>query len=170
MKATRSQLEIMGLVIIVILISIGLLFAVQFAVLNQSNDDNANVFTQERLADSMIDSLLRSTTNCNGLSLNDVIKECRLGGYTCNNGQDACTYSRKYINESLQNTINKWGKNYNLTAKIGSSSGSGSRFDSENVFDPISKRGCPREKQSATYPIPTQGIGSDIVVKLDICS
>ncbi|MBU1204484.1 MAG: hypothetical protein KKE93_01085, partial [Nanoarchaeota archaeon] len=60
-KNKKSQAEIVGLAIIVLLITMGLLFFVKFSILDKK-DDIKGSFTDSELANNMVDVLLKTTT------------------------------------------------------------------------------------------------------------
>ena len=74
-KNKKSQAEIVGLVIIVLLITIGLLFVVKFVVLREPSDVK-KTFVHSELASNMVKVLLETTTTCKESSVKDLFQDC----------------------------------------------------------------------------------------------
>jgi len=156
-KSKKSQMEIMGLVIIIILVSIGMLLTIQFVVKKQP-EDIRKTFTHEQLAANTVYALLRTTTDCKDRSLASLIQDCSSnrpnGLINCREGKLSCEYAEDVISSVLNSTLEKWNKDYYFTIKSGTLSiiALGSQ--------------CPNAKTSSLpcCPIPT-----GIIAKLDIC-
>ena len=73
-KNKKSQAEIVGLAIIVLLITMGLLFFVKFGILDKK-DDIKGSFIDSELANNMVDVLLKTTTDCKGSSVTDLFQD-----------------------------------------------------------------------------------------------
>ena len=127
MPNKKAQMEIIGLVVIVILISLGMLFLVQFALKEQPDGES---FTRKGLAFSAMSTLMKTTVDCGGgkeLSMREVLAECaenRPGTRfpftrTCGE-QDSCVTFQEISNSLLQRTLSSWGKQYKFKSTLSS--------------------------------------------------
>ena len=68
MHKRKSQMEIMGLAIIILLLTLAMIFVVRFVILKGPSDIKKG-FTQTELASNMVNTFLKSTSrNCRGRS------------------------------------------------------------------------------------------------------
>jgi len=156
-KNKKSQAEIVGLVIIVLLITIGLLFFVKFVVLKEPSDVK-KTFVHSELASNMVKVLLETTTDCKESSVKALLQDCAAFKRINCDGIYSCEKVNDTIGIILTNTLEEWNKQYEFRAYIPGN-------------DPISSYGkcAPRaDRESTTYPIPTD-MGT-LFVKMDICS
>ncbi|PIZ51461.1 hypothetical protein COY27_03660 [Candidatus Woesearchaeota archaeon CG_4_10_14_0_2_um_filter_33_13] len=134
-KSRSAQMEMIGLVIIVILISLGMLFAAQFAL---KENPQKKIFTRKGLSYSTMSALMKTTVyepGCEGdfkSSLNpqigkDLLEDCaRNKGFIQDNGfslyrcrnQHTCIFLREFISEMLNETLGGWNKNYEFTSEL----------------------------------------------------
>ena len=76
MKKKKSQMEIMGLVIIVILITLGLFFVVRFIITKQPSEIKKS-YTQTEIAANILNSLLKTTSkDCYGMDVTQLLQDC----------------------------------------------------------------------------------------------
>lgn len=152
----------MGLVIIVILISIGLLFVIQFMVLRKPTDTKGT-FTQKEMASNTLNAFALTTTECQGLDVTELVQECATGTseVDCNgDGEpDSCDFVNSLAGDILSKTLKKWGKKYAFMILRGE------RKLLENKL-----QGCPGTRDSAIYPVPARYGGERIVMRLDVCT
>ncbi len=155
-KNKKSQAEIVGLVIIVLLITIGLLFVVKFVVLKEPSDIKKD-FVHSELASNMINVLLKTTTDCRESSVTELFQDC--AGFTIINcdGIDSCTKVNEVVGNILSKSLEKWNKQYKFKAYI---PGSELISDYGNCAEKT-------DKESKTYPIPTDR--GTLFIQLDIC-
>lgn len=167
-------MEIIGLVVIVILISLGMLFLVQFS-LKEKPDEKA--FTRKGLAFSTLSTLLKTTVDCEQegkrLELREVLADCAINGIpgsfsleSCNT-QESCAFFQGTVGELLRQTLGAWGKRYELQAfRIQL------QRAKEPLFEPITGEagGCEdRERDSSgLFPQPTASVGI-IESSLSVC-
>jgi len=150
----KGQMEIMGLAVIVILVSAGILFAVNFIILKEPTDYKKE-YTQTELASNIVNTLLRTNAPCN-LEFRELYQDC---GKAPGNPQVRCegVSSCKYINDTtsliLNQTLGKWNIGYEFTAG-----------------DIVNIGSCPGERKRKIFPIPLDPGGERVLsVTLDIC-
>lgn len=127
----QAQMEIIGLVVIVILISLGILFMVQFAL---NEDSSKKIFTRKGLASSTVSSVLKMSVIEPGCDYyptplrlgEDLLEDCALNPpeqrysnekYHCRN-LNSCEFLNQFISEQLTATLGQWGKKYEFTALL----------------------------------------------------
>ncbi len=171
----KGQMEVMGLAIIVILVSVSMLFAISFVVLKKPTSYKSE-FTQTELASNMLSTLLETTIpNCNDLNMKDLYKDCAIDplnpqvrcddpgcwlNYSLGVGEQ-CT-SCEFINYTTQvilsETLGKWNTGYGFIA----------RTSTDTL---VSVGRCPGVKKHKIYPIPIDPSGKNILdVSLDVCN
>ena len=155
MKKNKAQMEIMGLVIIIILISLAILFVLQFVILKEPSDTK-KTYMQTQLAANTLNAMLKTTTNCKSQDITQLLQDCASyqpnGLIDCGNGQRSCAFAEQAIKQILGKSLDSWKKEYYLTADLANK-----RFGTP----------CPGEKQSRLYPIPTEA--GVMTVRLDVC-
>ena len=157
----KAQMEMIGLVIIVILITVGMLFLAQFAL----KKDTKKVFTRKGLAYSTLGAVLKTTVapeaQCvpdfqGTVSLQlgkDIIEDCVThfpegqyprSLYSCNKDSQklhSCKFAEAEIKKLLADTLGAWHKNYEFQSSL-------LREEKPKLFEIKSKkgqveRGCP---------------------------
>ena len=156
-SSKKSQMEIMGLVVIIILIAIGMLFAVQFLLKNPAGKPEAAV-KESIVAANFLNSMLSTTTDCYGRTVRDLLQDCALtSGATDCSGINSCDYVSSQIEILLDRTISRWNKDYYFSIS--------GAYDVEQI-----KFGspCPGEKEAKVHPVPVRP-GFEIKLALEIC-
>ena len=164
----KGQTEIMGLAIIILLITIGLLFVFKF--LNaQPKNQLKQEFVDTKLASNMLSVILRTTLDCKQIEIKDLYQDCAEGithvDYCGTN--DPCLKANQVVKEILEKTLEEWNKAYRFTAKIGT--GASSEITTIVHLD------CTPENigikystlESETYPMPTDR--GTLLIELQIC-
>jgi hypothetical protein len=166
----RGQTEMIGLVVIVILITLGMLFAAQFAL---KESPQKKIFTRKGLSYSTMSTIMKTTVyedNCQGDFRNrinpqvgkDLLEDCAKNKdyspdgfslYHCND-EHSCVFLEKFIAELLNETLGSWSKHYEFSSTLIQVSGD----SSEELFEPIIFGGGCRGKEkdsSGLFPIHT---------------
>ncbi|MBC8444232.1 hypothetical protein H8D83_01470 [Candidatus Woesearchaeota archaeon] len=111
-KTKKSQTEILGLAIVIVFITIGMLFVVKFMI-SKKPDQQRETFIRSELASNILGSMIDVNTDCRNLDLSELLKDCAEsypGGITCS-GQTSCDYSEQIINTILSNFMTNLGGN-----------------------------------------------------------
>lgn len=176
-REKRGQMEIIGLVIIVILITLGLLFMVQFAL--RSKPTTA-LFLRKELAASSLSTLLKTIVKdgvCGEArpQFSEVLIDCArhfpaevsTSVLQCES-KHSCQFFVESVRRLLDSSIGSWQHSYELRAQLIRASG----VSPEELIPPIKgKSGCPRTKgrhSSGAFPLPTVDAGL-IEVVLYVC-
>ena len=149
----KGQMEVMGMVLVVALISIGLIFVIQFVIL-QDHDTGRKGYIESQRAANLLNSMLQTTAlDCGDQQIKALLRDCALTNeITCDNGKKSCAYLNDTINVILNNTLKHWGKSYYFNA-----SDTGLVFGQE----------CTGSYDSKFYPV--QAEHKTIIVRLMIC-
>ena len=130
----KAQTEMIGLVIIVILLTLGMLFLAQFAL---RDHPEKKIFTRKGLAYSTMSAMMKTTItdpHCIagfvGQSYpqmgKDIIEDCAVNyqtspeGYSlyrCE-GKHSCTFALEQITWFLNSTLGQWNKNYEFNSHL----------------------------------------------------
>ena len=153
----KSQTEIIGLAIVVILLIIGMTFVIRF-MLNKEPIDYKKQFTQAEIASNMINTFLRSTSgDCDDLTMTELLQDCgQSKSIFCENGQDSCDYVGGTAEFIFGETLVSWNIDYEFKVFL---------IEENPLFTLGSP--CPASKKSKTFPIPTSS--GTLFVKLDVC-
>lgn len=157
----KSQMEIMGLVVIVILIAIGMLFAVQF-LLKKPTGETAAAAKESVLAANFLNAMLSTTTDCKSMTVRELLQDCALtsGAVSCATdfGEiSACDYASQQIEILLGRTMKTWNKDYYFSIE-GAADVNAIKFGAP----------CPGEKEFKMHPVPVRP-GFEIRLMLEIC-
>jgi hypothetical protein len=153
-KTKKSQADIIGFVIIVILIIIGVIFMI---FINKNNDlDNKMDITDSQLSQSVLNVISRTKTSC-GTKLTNVIADCFEGKSIC--GVDSCDFASDELTPILKDSLIIWGKSFHLYATQDD-------IDKINLYN--GKCDKTSEKNSPGY-IFIHNDENVIVLSLDIC-
>ena len=110
-KTKRGQVEIMGLVIIVIIISLILLFVVKIVFTQKPATDFSSA--QGDLTSSFVNTLLKTDSGCTpDTSMQDLFVNCArspgLGSISCYNGERSCEYLNHTTIGIMQKSLDAW--------------------------------------------------------------
>ena len=161
MNNKKTQMEIMGLAIVVILIIIGMLFVVRFVMVRKPAEFKAE-FTQAQLASNMLNAFLKSNTGCSDMSITELLQDCGQSQSVYCSGRLSCEYVKDTAKSIFIETLEKWNYEYRFSAYFDESS---PIIVVENIdVGEI----CTGEKKSKIFPVPTTT--RSLYTKLDICS
>ena len=149
----RGQIEMAGLVVIVILITLGMLFMAMFAL---KGKESKKIFTRKELAYSTMSALMKTTVECGELKLSlqgDVLEDCVVhpkgslrGDYSCD-GMHSCDFFEVTATRLLNETLVEWKKRYDLQVVLGS----------RRVLEMVSPYGdCRARERDTSKPFPLE--------------
>jgi hypothetical protein len=159
MPATKrkGQMEIMGLAIIVILVALGLMFAVQW-MLQQPSTKQVQRAEEATLAANFLNTMLGTTTECNKRTMRELLMDCALTqGATKCGGASACEYAEGILAQLFRDTFEEWSLRYYFTMQ-GASSVAEMEFGEP----------CAGELEEKVHPLPVKP-GFEILLSLEIC-
>jgi len=167
--APKAQMEIMGLVIVVILIALGVLFALRFSLSEDTSGLREEVVESE-LAGSLLNAMVSTTTECNTINpitLAELYQDCSSlsNGIRCESttpGRTACEEAQNITQLMLNETLEKWGKKYHFHISGSASEDAKIALNISNTID-----GCGRLYERKSIPLPTR-VGT-VILQLDIC-
>lgn len=166
MKTKKAQMEIFGLMIVVILLIIGVLFAVKFVVLKKPPEVKES-FSRAQLTSNLGLALMdSSTSNCRGTAIRDLMIDCaewpEMGGtITCDDGSLSCEYLDSAVENILNQTVDVWRVKYEIKA--------GTSANEEDQIFYFNNRECTDDVpgQSESFFLPTnRGL---LTMKIFIC-
>jgi len=159
MKKNKAQMEIMGLALIVILVTLAVLFAVQFIILREPSEARKE-FVHKELASNTVSTLLDTDTECNKFSISSLLIDCAEDQIIDCGTKDSCEYAHDTIEKILEDTLSSWGKEYYFTVKINNKT----VHDLDSIGTP-----CLGEKitSSPCCILPTEQ--GPMKINLDIC-
>ena len=157
MKYKKSQMEILGLAIVIVLILVATIFIVRFLVIKAPVDYRKG-FVSAELASNMLNTMLRTAAKeCSQLTMTELLQDCAQGrGILCDNGMDSCMFVESAAKQLFEGTLDKWNMKYEFLAYT-------------DINSPLIKMGsvCKAEKRSKIFPIPISA--GTMYTKLDIC-
>ncbi len=153
----KSQMEILGLAIVVALILVVMTFVISVMFREKTLGARPG-FVSAQLSNNLVYTFLDTASrDCSYLTMTELLQDCAQGNtIICDNGMDSCVYVDATAKELFNMTLEKWRQNYLFEAYI----------DSSNPLVRIGKA-C-KSKTSKPYQIPTNT--EPIMVKLDICT
>ncbi|MBI5073240.1 hypothetical protein HZA99_05475 [Candidatus Woesearchaeota archaeon] len=114
LRAKKSQTEIMGLMIIVIILSLALLFVFKVVFLKKTTDVG-QTYEVSKTPEAFVSTLLQTSSGCTSDStIGTLLIDCAKnpfshGTITCTDGRSSCEFANQTITLILQQTIDLWG-------------------------------------------------------------
>ncbi len=117
-RRKNGQIEIMGLMIIVVILALALLFVIK-VVFTEKETPESQAYVTSTLVEAFVNTLFQTTARCTGdVTIQDLLLDCARhpysgGSITCTDGsgRDACTFANETIGQILQETLDVWGYN-----------------------------------------------------------
>ena len=172
LRNDKGQVEMVGLVVIVILVALGLLFMALF-VMNEK--PTKKIFTRKGLAYSSMSAVLKTTINdtqCVDLFAGqtypqigkDLLEDCAghketepdgNSMYRCG-GKHSCVFLNETISHLFELTLGEWRKNYEFESRL---LGYGDVDRTVTLLHITRGRGCPASRErdtSGLFPLNTE--------------
>jgi hypothetical protein len=122
MRSKRGQMEIFGLAIVVVLLVLGMIFMLYF-VAPKGSSKSVNVYVDNKVAHSLIRSILKINTDCNNEVMDVLVRDCAIFGEfspeggsincgTVDSPKMSCDYVIDSFNEIFKMTLDVWKKPY----------------------------------------------------------
>src|SRR3989344_6633814 len=111
-----GQMEIVGLMVVVIIIIIGALFYLKFGILHQEQD-NTDLSIEQSYTINWLNSILNVNVCNNTISYKSSLIECYNDGNVC--GESACDYLKSESNNIINSIGLKEYKNYTFWIQSG---------------------------------------------------
>jgi hypothetical protein len=148
-------MEIMGLAIIVIIITLGLLFVLIFTMNNQNGSNTRDDYTTSLLAGSFLNTLVEtSAKECQNIQFKTLYIDCTNnppeGRIYCNEFDDfSCNYIWSATTDLLEMTLEEWNEDYYFYASTDIE-----KPEETKVIDPIGST-CEKGYRTGKQPLPS---------------
>ena len=162
MLKKKSQTEILGLAIVVVIVLLGAFFVLNFLVFKEPSLYRKS-FVSSELASSMLNVFLKTNAKeCLRKPISELIGDCIQGSSICCSGCDtsseidSCKFVESFANDIFAETLDKWNYKYEFLV-----------YDA--ISSPKIKIGeeCIGEEKCKPYPLPYRS--GVVSVKLCIC-
>ncbi len=130
-RSRRGQAEMIGLVVIVIMITLGMLFLAKFAL---QDEPEKKVFTRKGLAYSTMSAVMKTELECYQDPTSndpteaefqaDLLEDCAeyrkvsSSDYICGEYSNSCDFLEAELTELLNATLGQWSKNYAFSSVV----------------------------------------------------
>lgn len=144
----KAQIEMMGLVVVVILITVGLFFYLAFAINNENTANVVDVYSSEEMANNFLIALQETyvpecSSSLEEVTMKDLAIDCArynrtgTGNYECT-GLNSCEKFYNLTEIILNDSLQPYGYNYNFSyiIRVGS--------QSHKVINLSSETGCKK--------------------------
>ena len=119
-KTRKSQMEMFGIAIVVVLLALGMLFAVRFVLLKPQENIKQS-FTQKEIAQNFIEVLVKTNApGCNNVDFMELFYDCaNYNNIQCNDNGivDSCDFLKTKIQLIFANTLEEWKTPYKFEVK-----------------------------------------------------
>jgi len=179
-KKRRGQMEILGILLVIILLIIGLLFFLRFGGGTSGREEVSKTIRNKEIAANMVISLMDTETPCRGLDVEELVRNCAMfctgdcNPTSAEDGMVVCStpsgpvHSCQYVKDTFQTlftqTLETWHVGYEFEMVIERPGIEGLDSDELLSFNPDA---C--KKGSDTEPIQTSMPAGRIISKLRIC-
>jgi len=166
--AKKSQMELLGLAIVIVLIILATIFVARFIV-TKDKDSERKSYVDSEQALSTIKALISTNTECNGLTVSEIMSKCFEGNSQVYCGgtlgsPNSCEYAKLQIEAMFAGTFDEWNRDYEFLFY-----GQDSNSKNEIKLNEGECLGRSRKRrEGSTYYLPTN-LGT-ANIELYICS
>lgn len=110
----RAQMEIMGLLLIVIILSLALLFVLKVVFLKEPSSLTQD-YEKQKIVEAFVNTLFQTSSGCTSdTTMKDLLIDCAKnpfsgGTITCSDGRNSCVFANETIPLILEDTLDQWG-------------------------------------------------------------
>ena len=175
-SSKKSQLELLGLAIVIVLILIAIIFIAKFFLLKPPSQIRKD-FVKSELAESMVQAMLDTNiegAGCDYLDYGDLIIDCAgQDGNICNS-QPSCGRLKDSLLENLfANTLEHWNVNYQLIVATNGADISDKnhrKVDKTNILGgPACLDNLQVQRKGTEFILPTRTTGKEAQILLLLC-
>ena len=162
----KSQMEILGLVFIVIIVIMGMFFMISSSL--KKEDSVKSSYLSTEISQNLLNSMFKANA-ISSLTIADCVIDIRETDNKC--GSSSLDYSRDALKKMLEETLGKWGRSYRLTITDATVNGNNIKSVDNEEFKPIpedSDCGPNDEKEAPGFRFLPSSEGT-IVIQLDVC-
>ena len=166
----RSQMELLGFAVVIILIAVGMIFIISFSIMSP-NVDSRTTYLHKQVATNLNDALLETTTTCRQESVRELLLSCvetnqmicpPIDSSITIDNTNACDYLSQFIQNRLNDTLDVWGYDYSYTIRYDTTT-------SQNfVIPPITNAPNGAKCGNQRSPLSVPGAERPIIIYLDI--
>ncbi len=158
----KSQMEILGLAVVVVLVIIAMLFAVRLSF--KEPPKHRQAFVNRELATNMLNTFLNmNARECSDMTITDLLQNCAMSssdtGIECDNSERSCEFVKTKAEEIFGKTLGAWNIGYKFKATLP---------NGQAVVKIIDQMCTQQESEIFLIPVdPSNSIS--LAVQLDIC-
>lgn len=167
----KGQIEIMGFVVVIVLVTIGLFFSVSLQ-RPQDNSRELDVYRNEKLASDFLITFLETKHNACDVHMRELALDCiraystGVNKYSCASPPlNSCDAISEAFEEIFAQTLDVWGNEYLLTYTYERGNVQEVVFSVDGGCDPNAPRDAPGIQPIVLYP----HITGKAWFKLDLC-
>lgn len=172
-RGRAGQFEIMGLAVIVILVTLGVLFAL--STLTGEDSELQQTFEQKRLAvDFLKASLDTQAPECAKATFRELFQDCmQARSIACKQGAaqiSSCEYLKRTYQSLFEQTFERYRAKYYFKVEGGNCLGEAAKLcdiTQGNVVATTPAQPCPGEREISSQPLPTRN--GVVTLTLEIC-
>lgn len=176
----RAQTEMLGMAIVILLLSLGILILVGNVLKKSAGPDIKQLYSEKQLATNILGAILSTTTNCNNEKISTLMIDCgrdwpvscpgqQVGDTWIEGSDDVCLYLNNTIDFMLDNTLKQWNKKYSFLAYTDRANPKiNITYRIEECLGASIYEEAPQYLQKEYYYLPLQA--GSMTVELGICS
>ncbi|MBT7903484.1 hypothetical protein HN587_06495 [Candidatus Woesearchaeota archaeon] len=140
--------------VIIILVIVGMLFAIKFVLLKPQAETKKNYMTTQMVSNFAVAIMHSTTQDCRGTDMSELMIDCAnwkesSGSIVCENGEKSCEYVKDVFETVINETLAVWKMPYYIKAGT-------SKLDQEQIFifqsSPLCHDKVPGESEQFFLP------------------